>query len=145
MKRSGKLHWMMAVGLLGVIVIVGLLFFKREGPETVASKFLTALTTRDAAKLTELSYYPGSSKEELRKQWDFATQVAGRDYQFVWKIKFAKMADENTATVALEFTRDAVNPMSYGENFQLPMVREDGQWLVDVRSLSKVMYPALPR
>jgi hypothetical protein len=145
MKRAGKVHWMVVIGLMGVLAIIVLLTMSKENPETVASKFLSALAIGDDEKLTELSYYPNGSKDELKRQWQFATKVAAKNYMFFWKIKFTTVADADTASVALEYTRNSLSPASYGENFQLPMVRDKGRWLVDVRSISREMYPALPR
>lgn len=145
MKQAGKVHWIVVIGIAGVLAIVVLMFFSREAPESVASKFMSALAMGDSERLTELSYFPNQSKEELKKQWDFSTKVAGKNYLFVWKIKYAKQADDKTASVALDFTRNAASSMSYPENFQLPLVNDNGRWLVDVRSLSREMYPAMPR
>jgi hypothetical protein len=136
---------MLYVGVLGALAIVALLFFSKEGPEMVASKFMSALVEGNPEELTKLSYYPAGTEKELKERWVFSTKVAGRYYVFSWNIKFAKQADENTAGVAMEVTRNAQNQMSYPENYQLPLVKKDGKWLVDVSSISREMYPAMPQ
>ncbi len=135
---------MVYVGVIGALAIAYLLLFSQAGPEMVATRFMSALVEGNTDKLTELSYYQGGSKKELKDKWDFSTKVAGKYYVFAWKIKFSKLADEKSAGVAMEVIRNAQSPSSYPENFQLPLVKHEGNWLVDVRSISREMYPALP-
>ena len=136
---------MVYVGVFGAFVVLFLLMFSQEGPEMVASKFMSALVEGDPDKLTELSYFPSGTKKELRDQWEFSTKVAGKLYIFAWNIKFAKQADDKTVGVAMEVTRNAQSPASYPENYQLPLVKQDGKWLVDVSAISREMYPAMPK
>ena len=145
MSRFLRIHWMVYVGVFGALIVAFLLLFSKEGPEIVASKFMSALVEGNPDKLTALSYYPDGSKGGLREQWQFSTQVAGKLYVFAWKIKFAKQADENSAGVAMDVIRNAQSQMSYPENYQLPLVKHEGKWLVDVRSISREMYPAMPK
>ena len=144
MSRLLRIHWMVYVGVIGALAVAFLLMFSKAGPEMVATRFMSALIEGNSDKLTELSYYQGGTKEELRDKWEFSTKVAGRYYVFAWNIKFSKQADDHTAGVAMEVIRNAQSPSSYPENFQLPLVKHEGKWLVDVRSISREMYPALP-
>lgn len=136
---------MVLAGIVGAIAIISLLFFSKQGPEAVASEFMHALAKGDVDRLVELSYYSSGSKEQLRRKWEFSTQVAGKHLPFTFKIKHTKIADERTASVNMDYIKNTRDPSAYEEAYSLPMVKENGRWLVDVASISRTMYPALPK
>jgi hypothetical protein len=143
-RQSGRIHILTILGIVCALLVVGLLFFSKESPENVASSYMSALARGDAAALTELSYYE-NDRNDLRKQYDFATQVAAKYYRFVWKIDHSKQTGKDSAAVVLKMVRNSADASAYEENFELPMVMQDGKWKVDVASIQSGMYPALPR
>lgn len=144
MKRRGRINLIVAIGALGVVVIGLFLFLAQESPATAANRFMVALAKGDVPQLMESSFYDGD-RENLRKQWDFATGVAGTYYRFSWRILNTVNSDSRNASVDMFVWRNATSPMTFEERFQLPMVRVDGQWKVDIKSVSRKLYPALPR
>jgi len=145
MNRFGRVNIILVVGIAVVLMLGYVIFMTRESVQTVGTKFMSALAKGDVNTLTELSALDGRDKEDLRKQWDFAINKAGKHYLFRWRIMGSKEADENSAAVRMQVIRNAMSSASYEENFQLPMVKEDGRWKVDVGNISRDMFPALPR
>lgn len=144
-RQSGKVHIITILGALCGLMIVGLLFFSRESPQTVAGAFMGALGRGDVDTLVKLSYAPDRDKDELRSQWEFAVKEAGPYFRFTYDIKGVKEADDKTAAVRMIYWPNVDDPASYEQNYDLPMVKEDGKWKVDVLSITSKMYPALPR
>lgn len=101
MKRRGSVNWMVIVGLIGIVVIIGLMFMGGESATPVASRFMSALGTGDVATLTETSYIPDKSKEEVRKDWETTTRLTKYvlfRYKFLGEDKIA----EDQATIRME-------------------------------------------
>ena len=141
MKRAGKVHFLVVAGIVGIIVVVALLFSGQQSPMTAADEFMRALAKGDIDKLVAMSY-TSQPKDKLREDWDFAVNKAGKYYQFMYKLKYMKQNDPNNAVVAMDLEKRSVG---YAENFQLSMIKDGGEWKVDVRSISRNMVPALPR
>lgn len=128
-----------------VFAIVALATLSGETSSVAARRFMRALSNGDAKTLTEMSYFePDRQKEEVLKSWERTLEV-GRFYRFTWNIKNSKSPASGRSTVSMDFTRDADNPNSYGETFSLDMIQKNGKWMVDVKALSRDMFPALPR
>lgn len=145
MNRRGRIN---IVGLFGAIVVIffgAVIFFSRESLTTVGNRFMTALQWGDVDTLTEMSDPGTSSKDEIRKEWDFAVHSAGRYYNFAYRVDSAVQNDDKSASVRLKVMRNVTNPGSYEENFQLPLVKVGNEWKVDIRGISREMYPGLPR
>ena len=106
---------------------------------------MLALGERDVETLVRLSSAPGETPDQLRKEWRYATEIAGKRYRFAFRILMAKEANDNTASVALHVFRNADLDTTYPEKFELPMLKVDGNWLVEIRGINRQMYPALPR
>lgn len=144
MHRAGRVN-LILIGLAVVVVFVGILAFAgRSGPTPSANAFLTALVKGDVDKLTDLSYYQGD-RGKLKEQWDFAVHQAGKYYAFTWRVKDEKQSNDTNAAVQIDIVRNVRSGSSYPENSEIPMVKVDGAWKVDVRSLDRDIYPALPR
>jgi hypothetical protein len=141
MKRAGKVHFLVVAGIVGIVVVVALLLSGQKSPMTAADEFMRALAKGDVDTLVAMSY-TSQPKDELREDWDFAVNKAGKYYQFMYKLKYMKQNDPNNAVVAMDLEKRSVG---YAENFQLSMVKDAGEWKVDVRSISRNMFPALPR
>jgi hypothetical protein len=81
----------------------------------------------------------------MRKKWDFAVNRAGKYYLFTYKITSARQIDENNAQVTMQFTKDAGDPSSYDAKYEIPLVKVGNEWKVDVKAISRELYPAIPR
>lgn len=108
---------------------------------------MTALAKGDVDTLTKMTYLgANTSEDQIRKEWNFACNTAGKHYVFMWRITSSMEQDPGkVGSVQMQVTRNANTPGSYEEGFQLPMLKVNGQWKVDVRGISRQMYPALPR
>jgi hypothetical protein len=144
MRETGRVNLIALFGIVVVVMVAIVLIFSKQGPGAAGSQFMDALTMGDVDRLTALSDLGDTPKEEIHKEWEFATQVAAKHYSFSWSITSSN-ATGDTGSVQLSVYRNVASPGSYAENFQLPMRLEDGQWKVDVRNVSSEMYPAIPR
>jgi hypothetical protein len=144
MKQSGRTHPLILVAALGVVVVLVLLMFSGESLTAVGAQFLSALAKGDAKTLTDLSYLDNKSKDEVQKEWE-ASVSAAKHYRFQWKIVAANQADERTASIKIQVTRNSDSPGAYEENYGLPLVKVDGHWKVIYTNLGREMSPFLPR
>jgi hypothetical protein len=106
---------------------------------------MTALQKHDIDQLTELSAVPADQKGKLHKQWDFCLNTATPTYNFRWQFQYSAATGTDTEVVTVKMWKNADNPGSYDENFQVPLVKVDGRWKVDVYRMSSKFYPAIPR
>ncbi len=65
--------------------------------------------------------------------------------QVLYSIRSERIVDSNDAAVSLSVWRNYFSGISYDEKFELPMIKQEGKWLVDVRGINREMFPALPR
>jgi hypothetical protein len=144
MKRSGRASIVVIITVALVAAVLGLFLFAGESPSGVAGKFLTALAKGDSKTLAELSYMEGLTTEQVEQRWKETHEVS-KHWVFSYQIKDTKEQNATNTTVVLDWIKNAVNPSAYAEKFELPMVKRDGKWKVDVRGLSREMYPSLPR
>lgn len=141
MKQSGSVNWMVIVGLIGVVVITGLMFVGGDSATPAGSRFMIALGTGDVDTLAEVSYIPDKSKEEIRKDWESTTKLTK---YVLFKYKF--LGEDRVADDQATIRMDVMKPSTgYDEKFSLPMRKIDGEWKVEVRGLSRQLYPFLPR
>ncbi|CAN5536981.1 hypothetical protein BH11ARM1_BH11ARM1_10180 [soil metagenome] len=145
MKQSGKASLVMIASIVAVVLVVALFAFSKESIASVGAKFMNALYSGNVKTLTDMTYLGNQSREDMEKQWDFAVNKAAPYYLFEYRIVAARQIDPNTASVTMQVTRDVLRSGAYAEKFELPLVRVDDGWKVDVRALSREMYPALPR
>jgi hypothetical protein len=134
--------WLLGVVL--VIVATVMFFAAAEGPTSIASRFLTALGTADSKTLAELSYMGDQPEAETKKQWDKTLELS-RHFLFAWRILGDSTPTPDTAVVRVSFVKNAREKDAYEEPIELPLVKDKGKWKVDVRSISRELYPALPR
>ena len=144
MKRSGRTSIVVIIALALVAAVVVLFLMAGESPSGVASKFLTALAKGDSKTLAETSFIEGVSQDELQKKWE-ATHEVTKYWQFNYMIQDTTQQDANNAAVVMQWVKNATSQASYGEKYELPLAKRDGKWKVDVRGISREMYPALPR
>lgn len=134
----------MGAVVLGLVVLVFVLSAAQGSPSAVSVKFMEALATGNVDKLTELSYVE-VPKEELRKKWEYALKVAGPTYRFIWTVEPAVQASDTTAAAKLNLTHKTYSAIPMDDKYEIPMVKHDGKWLVDVAGLNREIFPALPR
>lgn len=140
-RLAGKIHWIVAVGLLGILVIVGFVFRMGETPASAGTKFMDAFARGDAKALTELSYAPGESPESLQKKWEHTLNVAAKHYVFRWQTKGEQVINDQQANYLVMLDRQ----QGYLEPFELPMVKENGRWKIAIYEVDRTMLPGLPR
>lgn len=145
MRRAGRVSPLFLGVVVAVVALFGLILFNKKGPGEAAATFMDGLARGDVNTLVATSYAPGKSPEELREDWQFATQKVAKHYLFRWKITSSNVVDDDNATVRLSVERNLGNGGSYEENYGLPLHRKDGEWKVDASGISREMYPALPR
>lgn len=144
MKRSGRASLVIVITVALVAAVIGLFLLAGESPTGVTGKFLTALAKGDSKTLASLSFMDGLSEAEIEKKWQ-QTHAMSKYWTFAFKMQGSNEQDANSATVRLEWMKNAMNPNSYGEKFEVPLIKVDGKWKVDVRGISRDMYPSLPR
>lgn len=146
MKIAGRASLLTIGAVVSVLAASVLLVwsFMTVSPKTVGSQFMSALAAGDAKALTNLSYLEKTSPDEIQKQWEFATGTAAKHYLFYWKIVKANEPDASNASVSVMITRDYTSLASYPEKYDIPLIKQDGKWLVDVRAIDRSMYPAMP-
>lgn len=144
MKRSGRTSIVIVVVVALIAAIVILFLMAGESPSGVAGRFLIALAKGDSKTLAELSHMDGLSQPEIEQKWKDTKEVT-KYWAFNYSIRDTKELDPTTATVALGWYKDATSPNTYEEKYELPMIKKDGKWKIDVRGISREMYPALPR
>lgn len=136
-------YWLFMLLGLGVLAIIVLLLAGKDSPTQAGNEFLVALAKGKVDDLVNDSYYQGS-KEDLRKQWEFATTEAGQYYRFLWRVKDERISSPTSASIQLGWVKNVGTPGAYEDNAELPMVKENGRWKVDVKAMSHDLYPALP-
>jgi hypothetical protein len=129
-----------------VLIAAFIIVFAQTGdsPETAALDFMSALATGDVATLTKLTYISGQTPEQIRKQWDFAENTAGKYYSFNYIISGSTQTDSNDAAISMQFTKDSRKIAAYSEPASIPMIKKDGKWFVDVGGMDRTLFPALP-
>ena len=146
MKRAGKAHPIVIVGVLSILAYIALVFGAGGGTSTEAAvQFMGALGQGDVDTLTRLTYAPGKPEEKVRTEWEYTVDTVGPHYRFMFQLLTTKQATETFHTVAIHVFRDADNPSTYGEKFELPLIKSDKGWQVDIASVNRQMYPGLPR
>lgn len=146
MNRAGKASPLVVLGIVCVVALLGVIFFLQgaESPATRANAFLTALGQGDVDGIMKTSTFGDEPAESVRKKWE-KTVYRAEFYRFHWEIKNTSMAGDDEANVAVDMYKHADNANSTSTRVQIPLVKTDGEWYVDAKSLNRDMYPALPR
>lgn len=137
------------VSLLTVLVIASLVFlgaivaFSRntDSPETAVVAFMDALARNDAKALTATSYVDGESNEELLKKWETSCRYT-KTYLFQWTFKGSKTLDESSGVAKIGMYGIGA---SMEQDFNIPLVKHDGKWKVDLAVVDRAFFPSLPR
>ena len=144
MKRSGRVSFVLVIAIAVVVGAIALFMMAGESPSGIAGRFLTALAKGDTKTLAELSYMDGLSQAEIESKWK-ETHESSKYWVFAFAIKDVKEQDANNATVNLDWFKDLGGIQPDEGKAELPMVKRDGTWKVDVRAISRNMYPFLPQ
>lgn len=143
-RQGGRVSFVGLLAVVGAVIIGALLLFTKEGPAVNGGRFMDALARGDVQKLTELTYLGKKAPDAIRSDWELTTRI-GKHYIFRWRIVDAKESGPTTGALRVMVERNLLSGGSYEEAFGLPMVKENGKWLVDVAGINREMYPALPR
>lgn len=144
-RRAGRIPWITLFLVAVVLAVAAGFVFAQRSPATVGSEFMDALARGDVGKLTDLSKIGDDPKEEVRKKWDFAVNKAGPYYRFLWTVAGAEETKADQALVRVKVQRNVANGGSYDENYQLPLVKTNDGWKVEVGGINREMFPGLPR
>lgn len=146
MKRAGRVSPLVILGVLGLLGILGVIIFTRSGtsPAQRVNDFFGALGSADLETIINVSTFGDRPADEMRPKWQ---QCLDRTtyYKFAIQIKDTTYTSDEEATVAVEIYKNIMNPGVTSTRIQVPVVKVNGEWLVDARSLSRDAYPALPR
>lgn len=127
------------------MALVALLFaFSGRSATAAATDFMSALASRDAAKLAEYSVIAKLDQAGREKAWA-DTLKHTKYFRFAWRINTTKQDPDGAAIVVIDFVRHPDAPGASPEHLQLPMTKQGGDWKVDVTQISREFYPYLPR
>lgn len=145
-KRAGRVSPLVILGVVGMIGMIGVLVFTRGGttPAQRVHEFFAALDRGDINTILATSTFGDVPEEELRKKWQQTIDRA-EYYIFAMQIKDTSFATPDEATVAVDMYQNAANPNVASKRFQIPVNKVNGEWKVDAQSLTRAVYPALPR
>jgi hypothetical protein len=144
MNRSGRVSLPLIILVVVAVAAVAIFLLAGESPSGVASKFLIALARKDAKEVAALSYMGPIDEAEKVKRWQ-KTLEATKYWRFNYAITDTSQQDANNATVRMKWIKAADQGGAFEEKYELPMVKKDGNWKVDVRAISREMYPSLPQ
>lgn len=145
MKQSGRVSLIGLAGVAALLMIVAVLTMSKESMTSVGGRFMSALAHKDANTLTNMTYLGKRSPDEIRTEWDIALNRAGKYYNFAYQVVNGAEADKNNGAVTVMVSRNIDSGSSYEEKFQIPLVKVNDEWKVDVANISSEMYPGLPR
>ena len=144
MKRSGRVSPLVIIGIICILLIVPLFVVAKKDPGAAAADFLTALGQGDVDKLAQLSVIGGADEAKRKEMWQ-TTMKRSRHYLFVWRITNVVKNTPDSAVATLDFRRNVQLRMGQdSEKFELPLIKKDGDWKVDVQSMDRAMFPGLP-
>ena len=143
--NSGKVG-VTAIVVVAFVVGIGVMAVSSgESPSSAAARFMQGLVDMDEQTLADLSYGEGTSNEQFREKWDYTMHVVAPYFQFSYEVKDETKQGDDRAVVTLLYVRNAGSSGTYEENFQLPMIKTEDGWKVEVYSINRDMFPGLPR
>ena len=145
MKRAGRISPIVIVIGICILLVIPIIFVSSKGPANYAVDFMTALGKGDVNTLADLSIIGNDDLEQRKKDWE-KTISYGKNYYYTWRVTNAVENTPDSAAVELQMRQNLQINMGKDENkFELPMRKVDGKWKVDVGSMDRSIYPALPR
>jgi hypothetical protein len=139
-----KVNPIAAVGGLGLIAIIVVMLMIGKSPEQAAREFMTALSKGDVATLTSMSYLP-DPEAPLEEQWRHTFDNIAKNYVFAWQIQGSEKMSEEEAVVRILIIEYRGPELHENDIANLPLTKRDGEWKVNLRSLSRLFFPGLPR
>lgn len=146
MARSGKVSPIVVIGVLGVLGFLILLAFLQaaDSPSVRVQKFFVGLAKGQVDQIMQVSKFGDEPEDVVRKKWEkclYRTEY----YRFFWKVRETVTPTPDEAIVFVEIYRGVDRGQPYEERYEVPVIRENGQWYVDAKSLDRRIHPALPR
>jgi hypothetical protein len=139
--RINPIVFVGALGLLAILVVMTLI---GKSPEQAASEFMTALAKGDVATLTSMSYLPDPERP-LDEQWRETFEAKAKNYVFAWQLQTSEKMSDEEAVVKVMIIEYRGPELHENDVTNLPLTKRDGDWKVDLRSLSRTFFPGLPR
>lgn len=146
MKRAGRVSPILILGVLGFVGIIAVLVLTRTGttPAQRVSEFFAALGDGDVETVLKVSTFGDEPDDVMRPKWQ-KTIERTKYYRFALQIKDTNYSTPEEATVAIDMYQNIMNPGVTSKRIQIPVVKVNGEWKVDARSINRQTYPALPR
>ncbi len=146
MRRSGKVHVLVPIGIICALGLVGASVFLQgsDSPTKCLTEFMNALGRADVDGVMRTSTYGDEPREELRKKWELCFHRA-EYYRFTWRIAGVFTPTPEDAVIAVDVYRNVGFKGASQQRVQVPVTQVDGKWLVDAESLDRNLFPALPR
>lgn len=146
MLRAGKVSPLVVLGVAGVLGLAGMLFFLqgRETPGVRVQKFLTGLAKGNVDEVMAVSKFGDQPDETVRKKWEVCLHRS-EYFRFYWKILETFNPSPDEAIVAINIYTGAAANEATEKRYQIPMIKDNGEWFVDAQSLNRDIFPALPR
>jgi hypothetical protein len=141
---SFRFNPIIALGLLGIIVIPIVLFMLGKSPEAAAKEFMAALAAGDVDTLTEMTYLP-DPESDIKEQWQETFETTAKNYVFGWQFGTTEKDRDDRAVVRVIVTEFRGPETHENDQANIPLIRKDDKWMVDMRSLSRTFFPGLPR
>ncbi|MEO7454121.1 MAG: hypothetical protein ABIV13_05095 [Fimbriimonadales bacterium] len=139
-----RMNPIVMVGMLGLITIGVVILMIGKSPEEAAREFMAALSKGDVTTLTRLSYMP-DPEQPVEQQWRETFDEKAKNYVFAWQLQGSEKVSENDAVVKVMIVEYRGPELHENDITNLPLTKRDGEWKVDLRSLSRSFFPGLPR
>ncbi len=144
-KRSGRVNIGAIFASIVAIMIGIVIIFSQDSPRAAGTRFMDALARHDVAAVSSMSVLGKDDPETIKKKWDRAINIVGFHYGFAWTITGEVKSTDTSAAVRMQLERNIQAGGSYEEKFELPMIKVDGKWKVDVGGLDRRIFPGLPQ
>lgn len=147
MNRSAgriRINFIVLFGVLGLAAIGIILLLSERSPESAAETFMVALAKHDVKTLAEMSYLEGASAP-LENLWRDCVENKAKNYVFMWNWEGFRREGADEAVGRITITEFKGPVSDDNETVELPLVKRDGKWKVDLASLSRKFFPCLPR
>lgn len=145
MRTSGRANIAIVIAGAFIVALGAMTMFTEPTATDVASRFMAAMAKLDASTLADLSYVEGEDKGRVLEQWTYMTDVVAKEYTFSYEIKGEKSLSDKSSIVWMMFTKHAGMDGAFEERFELPMIKTDEGWKVDILATSRDFLPGMPR
>ncbi|MBA3725209.1 MAG: hypothetical protein H0W86_01850 [Armatimonadetes bacterium] len=143
-RGSARMNLIVVLGIAGLAAILLLLTLTQQSPQEATNEFMEALATKNVNRLAEMSYLE-SPRTPLKEQWDVAVNERAKNFVFIWHFESSRQPSPEEAVVRLTLVEFRGPEPKDSEPYEIPLLKRDGQWKVDLASLTRKFFPALPR